>query len=121
MSYAWPAMTEPRDLQRPENELCASPRLLQAALAGLLSLGLMGCGSSSSEPEITSKQRVENLDEAGFKELCDQRGGTVEVMAHCGGLATARGFSYDITTQELAEHTCKGANTCAGWNCITNR
>ncbi|HVY25598.1 MAG TPA: hypothetical protein VHB79_03575 [Polyangiaceae bacterium] len=115
-------MTELRDRETTsQDERCVSPRLLQAALAGLVSLGLMGCGSSSSEPHITSTKHVENLDEAGFTELCDARGGRVEVMAHCGGLATARGFSYDITTQELAEHTCKGANTCAGWNCITNR
>lgn len=115
-------MTEPRDRKTstPETELSASPRLLQAALAGLVSLGLLGCGSSSSEPEITSKQHIENLDEAGFTKLCDERDGTVEVMPHCGGFATGRGFSYDITTQELAEHTCKGANTCAGWNCVTN-
>jgi len=114
-------MTEPCDHEAsfPPNERCVSPRLLQAALAGLVSLGLMGCGSS--QPEITSTKHVENLDEAGFTKLCDARSGRVEVLAHCGGLATARGFSYDITTQELAEHTCKGANTCAGWNCITNR
>jgi hypothetical protein len=116
-------MTAPRDPKTtaPDTELRASPRLMQAALAGFVSLGLLGCGSSSgAEPEITSKQHVENLDEAGFKKLCDDRGGTVEVMPHCGGFASARGFSYDITTQELAEHTCKGANTCAGWNCVTN-
>ena len=52
------------------------------------------------------------------KALCDERGGTVEVMPHCGGFATAKGFSYDAGTQELSEHTCRGANTCGGWNCV---
>ena len=61
-----------------------------------------------------------NLDAAGFKALCDERHGTVEALAHCGGLASARGFSYDTTTQQLSEHTCKGANTCGGWNCVTD-
>ena len=63
---------------------------------------------------------VEGLDADGFKALCDERGGTVEIMIHCGGLATARGFAYDTTTSMLSEHTCKGANTCAGWNCVTD-
>jgi hypothetical protein len=57
------------------------------------------------------------MTEDEFEALCDQRGGTVEVMPHCGGFATAKGFSYDSTTQLLSEHTCQGANTCAGWNC----
>lgn len=96
-----------------------SSRLRQAALAGLLCLSAPACGSSS-DPEITSQKRIENLDAAGFKALCDARKGTVEVMAHCGGLASARGFSYDSATQLLSEHTCKGANTCAGWNCVTD-
>ena len=95
--------------------------LLQAALAGLLCLSA-ACSSDEpdADPKITSSKRVENLDADGFKALCDARHGTVEVMAHCGGLASARGFAYDTTTQELSEHTCKGANTCSGWNCVTD-
>jgi hypothetical protein len=57
------------------------------------------------------------MTEEDFTAKCDARAGTVEVMPHCGGFATAKGFSYDYTTQKLSEHTCKGANTCAGWNC----
>jgi hypothetical protein len=94
--------------------------LLAAALAGLVCL--TACSSETTDPvrpEITSSKEVPGLDAAGFKALCDERGGTVEVMAHCGGLASARGFAYDTTTQVLSEHTCKGANTCAGWNCVT--
>ena len=97
-----------------------SSKLVTAALAGLLSLVSPGCaGDDSSRPEITSSQQVANLDADGFKALCDARHGTVEIMAHCGGLASARGFSYDTGTQLLAEHSCQGANTCAGWNCVT--
>jgi hypothetical protein len=54
-----------------------------------------------------------------FQSLCDERGGTVEVLVHCGGLATAAGIAYDTETRTLTEHTCKGVNTCAGWNCVT--
>ena len=106
-----------------------SNRLLQAALAGLVSMGAQACSGSSlpgsqvdaqDAPRITSSQKVQGLTADGFKALCDSRSGTVEVLAHCGGLATARGFAYDVTTEELSEHTCRGANTCAGWNCITD-
>lgn len=93
---------------------------MAAALAGLLCLAACGSTEESTTAEITSSKRVDDLDAAGFKALCDARGGTVEDIAHCGGLASARGFSYDITTQMLSEHTCKGANTCTGWNCVTD-
>jgi len=99
-----------------------SSKLLHAALAGLLALSATGCGDDSrppGSPAITSTQHVENVDADSFKVMCDARDGTVEVMAHCNGLATGPGFAYDVTTSELAEHTCKGANTCAGWNCLT--
>jgi hypothetical protein len=76
-------------------------------------------GDKAAGPEITSSMAVQNLDADGFKALCDARHGTVEVMPHCGGFATAAGFSYDTGTELLSEHTCKGANTCAGWNCVT--
>jgi len=109
-----------------ERATAPSSKLLQAALAGILALSVSGCADDeappkqSASPVITSSQHVENLDADGFKAMCDARGGTVEVMAHCGGLASGRGFSYDTTTSELSEHTCKGANTCAGWNCLTD-
>jgi len=102
--------------------------LLVAALAGLLastsacssddSSSSSGSPSGDGAPHITSSTLVEGMDAAAFQALCDERHGTVEVMAHCGGLATAKGVSYDTETQLLSEHTCKGANTCGGWNCI---
>jgi hypothetical protein len=101
---------------------CCSQRLLGAALAGLLCLASAGCSSDdepkgAANPEITSSEIIAAMTVEDFTARCDARGGTVEVMPHCGGFATAKGFSYDSTTQELSEHTCMGANTCAGWNC----
>jgi hypothetical protein len=100
-----------------KDSLTAPSPLLQAALAGLLSLSLPACGGDDENSQVTSTQKIE-LDADGFKSLCDERGGTVEVMVHCGGLATGPGFAYDIQTRELTEHTCKGVNTCSGWNCL---
>lgn len=78
-----------------------------------------GAGAPATDyPHITSSKDVGPMTVEQFTALCDERSGTVEVMPHCGGFATAKGFSYDSTTQLLSEHTCKGANTCAGWNCV---
>jgi hypothetical protein len=80
---------------------------------------LAGGGGAPPEPaHITSSTAAGVLTEADFKALCDARSGTVELMPHCGGFATAKGFSYDNGTQLLSEHTCAGANTCGGWNCV---
>jgi hypothetical protein len=78
-------------------------------------------GTGGAEPElghITSSVDVGVLTEEDFKARCDARGGAVEVMPHCGGFATAKGFAYDNSTHLLSEHTCAGANTCGGWNCV---
>jgi len=78
-----------------------------------------GAGAAPMDyPHITSSENVGPMTVEQFTALCDKRSGTVEVMPHCGGFATAKGFSYDSTTQLLSEHTCKGTNTCAGWNCV---
>ncbi len=113
--------------QSKPTEPTVSRQLMNAALSGLLCLSASSCttektvdGSPTGPGVITSSQHVDSLDEAGFTALCDARSGTVEVMPHCGGFATAKGFSYDYTTSTLAEHSCKGANTCAGWNCVTD-
>ncbi len=87
--------------------------------AGMGGAAVAGAGGAAPEPpHITSSKAAGLLSADDFKALCDERGGTVEVMPHCGGFATAKGFSYDTGTQELSEHTCKGANTCGGWNCV---
>ena len=102
-----------------------SDRLRGAALAGLLCLSAVACASKDeAKPgdgtaHITSSKAVGVLTEAQFTALCDERDGTVEVMPHCGGFATGKGFSYDNATLLLSEHTCAGANTCGGWNCLT--
>jgi hypothetical protein len=97
-----------------------SEHLRTAALAGLL-LATVACSYEKApqkgDAHITSSENVGVLTEAEFTALCDERGGTVEVMPHCGGFATAKGFSYDNATLLLSEHTCAGANTCGGWNC----
>jgi hypothetical protein len=98
-------------------EPAVSPRLLRAALVGLLAVGSTFACSGKNDDKPAG-EHIEGLDAAGFQAMCDARGGTVEVMAHCGGLATAAGFSYDTTTETLIEHSCKGQNTCAGWNCV---
>jgi hypothetical protein len=97
-----------------------SPPMVTAALAGLLCLGVAACSSKpeTGPGEITSSQSVASLTVAAFTAQCDARGGTVEVIAHCGGLNTCKGFSYDKTTELLSEHSCKGAATCGGWNCL---
>ena len=78
-----------------------------------------GAGGAAPElPHITSSEAAGVLTEEDFRALCDARGGTVEVMPHCGGFASAKGFSYDNGTKLLSEHTCAGANTCGGWNCV---
>lgn len=117
-------MTVP--VARPPAVTTASANLLSAALAGLLCLtacskdeSAKGSENVATEPaHITSSKNVGVMTEAQFTAQCDERGGTVEVMPHCGGFATGKGFSYDSTTEELSEHTCRGANTCAGWNCV---
>jgi|SRR6478735_6710563 len=112
--------------------LTSNQSLLGAALAGLLCLTPAGCSSTddgasgsskagadpNAPAHITSSKSGGVLTEADFEALCDARGGTVEVMPHCGGFASAKGFSYDSGTQLLSEHTCAGANTCGGWNCV---
>jgi hypothetical protein len=98
--------------------------LLRAAVAGLLTGSLAACSSArEAEPargRITSTESVGMLSEDEFKAMCDEAGGTVEALAHCGGLATGPGFAYDSTDGTLSRHTCAGANTCGGWNCLTD-
>lgn len=75
-----------------------SEHLRAAALAGLFCLATVACSYEKAPQEgegrITSSENVGVLTEAEFTALCDERGGTVEVMPHCGGFATAKGFSY---------------------------
>lgn len=105
----------------PEMTAGGAAGAMAAGAAGAMAAGAAGTagagGTAPDYPHITSSQDVGVMTEEQFKALCDERGGTVEIMPHCGGFATAKGFSYDSGTQLLSEHTCQGANTCAGWNC----
>lgn len=111
----------------PRHRYEPSHALLHAAVAGLLSVASVACSSEPSSPEgesgdprITSSEQVANLSAEEFRTRCDERSGVVEDIPHCGGLNTCKGFSYDVTTQLLSEHTCKGAATCTGWNCVVD-
>lgn len=111
----------------------ATEALVAAALAGLL-VTASGCNSSEgaaqsagsvaacdggmpATPTITSSE-VRAMTEQEFRDLCTQKGGTFEIEPHCGGLNSCRGLSYDTGTQTLTDHSCRGANTCAGFSCI---
>jgi hypothetical protein len=98
--------------------------LLRAAITGLLAGSLAACSSARearpAQGKITSTESVGTLSEEDFGALCDEAGGTVEALAHCGGLATGPGFAYDSADGTLSRHTCAGANTCGGWNCLTD-
>ena len=98
-----------------------NPLLLSAAVAGLLCLATVSCTTEKEPPAgpgvITSSETVDPFSVDDFTAKCDARGGMVEVIPECSGRASAKGFSYDVGTKQLSEHTCKGANTCAGWNC----
>lgn len=94
-----------------------SRALVAAAIAGLLSLSGAGC-ESGSDGKITASRVVTDMTLERFTADCDERDGTVELHAHCGGLNTCKGFSYDDTTHVLSEHTCRALNTCSGYSCV---
>lgn len=114
-------MTEHEQLDRLSSR--SRDRLLRAAVTGLLAGSLAACSSPPDETpargKVTSTESVGPLSEQEFRTMCDEAGGTVEALAHCGGLATGPGFAYDSGAGTLARHTCAGANTCGGWNCLT--
>ena len=78
----------------------ASRALLTAALGGLMCLGPTAC-TASSGAAITSSKVVTDMTQQKFTQMCDDRGGTVEIIPECG-----------------CKNSCKGANTCAGYNCF---
>jgi len=101
--------------------------LLSAALSGLLSGA--ACDSSSSSPaaeahgdggapRITASRLEPDMTLERFTADCDAQRGMVELHAHCGGVNTCQGFSYDDATHALTEHTCRGLNTCSGYSCV---
>jgi len=104
--------------------------LLTAAITGLLSMSAAGCDSSSEgdgmhnardasvTPRITASSVVSDMTLERFTADCDQRMGSVELHAHCGGVNSCQGFSFDDVTLVLTEHGCQGLNTCSGYSCV---
>ena len=105
-----------------------SRALLSAAITGLLSVSSIACdanhsgqGSSAHDggtPRITASSVVADMTIERFTDDCDAQSGKVELHAHCGGVNTCQGFSYDDATHVLTEHTCRALNTCSGYSCV---
>ena len=105
--------------------------LISAALAGILSVGAVACGtkksstpaptqsSDSSAPTITSTTDSPNMNLSTFSDQCKTRGGLVETLASCSGASTCKGISFNAGSKQLVEHTCAGGNTCGGYSCVT--
>lgn len=101
----------------------ASQALVTAALIGLL--GLAACEDTETSATngilgngITSSIVDSSITYEKFKVMCDDKNGKMEVHPHCGGANSCKGFSYDLATHVLTEHSCKGLNTCTGYSCI---
>ncbi len=76
------------------------------------------CSNAPVDVRTVTSQMTIAMTQAQFQGLCASNGGTFEIMPHCGGFNTCMGFSYDIGTQVLSQHTCQGLNTCAGYSCV---
>lgn len=90
------------------------------------------CADMVKEAEVkasTPKTREEKTISAEQKEftfteltkMCDSRGGYVQVHGACGGHNACQGFSYGDWgpgAAMLSEHSCSGANSCAGLSCV---
>lgn len=94
------------------------PALLTAALAGLLGGSACDGNEPATDGKILSSSVEPDMTLEAFTEECDERKGKVELHAHCGGLNSCKGFSYDDETHVLTEHTCKALNTCSGYSCV---
>ena len=74
--------------------------------------------AASEEPTILASELRPDMTLEQFTAECDAVQGTVELHAHCGGVNSCRGFSYDDETHLFTEHTCRGLNTCSGYSCV---
>ena len=102
------------------------PALLSAALAGLM--GSAGCqtagpdmpaDASMPQGKVTSTTVEPEMTLDMFKAECTDQHGKIEMHAHCGGMNSCKGFSYDTSSHVFSEHTCKALNTCSGFSCVT--
>jgi len=104
---------------RQDEVVRASSTLLSAALCGLFAATAAGCESSDgSGARVTASRLEPGMTLEKFTAECDAQGGAIELHAHCGGMNTCAGFSYDTGTQLLIEHTCRQLNTCSGYSCV---
>jgi hypothetical protein len=117
-------MNEHPDTRSPTPGSTVSPSLLAAALSGLLG-AVTACGTDAAKPpepagdaKVTLERKDPNMTEEKFRDACEDAMGTLEAHAHCGGLNSCEGFSYDITIGVYSEHGCAGLNTCTGWSCV---
>lgn len=101
----------------------------RAAFVGLLAATQAACsesverdgtGAEGGAPGVTSTEIVADLSLDDFTVMCNEANGVVEVHAHCGGVVSGPGFSYDSDTDALTEHTCAGVNTCTGFSCVVD-
>lgn len=108
----------PPDASSIRDARVAQRPLLVAALAGLL--GAVGCDDEhhADGKRILSSVTDPSVTRESFEAVCTERGGTLELHAHCGGANSCHGLSYDTDTHVLTEHTCQGMNTCAGFSCV---
>ena len=71
--------------------------------------------------EKTSSAEQKEFTFAELTEMCDGRGGYVQVHGACGGVNSCQGFSYGDWGPGAAmftEHSCTGVNGCAGLSCV---
>lgn len=85
---------------------------------GASGLGGEGGEGGAGAEGVLSSEIILDLSLEDFTALCDEAFGVVETHAHCGGVVTGPGFSYDSTIDVFTEHTCAGYNTCTGFSCV---
>lgn len=90
--------------------------------AGSGGTGHAGADASVDSESIDKELSVKDIQHtfAELKSMCDERKGYVEILGSCSGVNTCQGFTYGDwgADAQLMEHTCAGANGCAGLSCV---
>lgn len=117
-------------MSKPNTKSMFHDALVGAAVSGLL---LTGCAAedktTDDAPREIGRTEYTNLDVAGFKEICDERGGLTQTHASCGSTNSCRGLIYNTwetvlgddgvsTITTVVEHTCRAFNSCLGISCV---
>ncbi len=78
--------------------------------------------ASAGPDEVDKEISTSNVQHtyAELTALCNDRKGYVEVLGSCSGVNSCQGFTYGDWGEDsqLIEHTCAGANGCAGLSCV---